>query len=113
IADFLSKAMQKVIIYLLVTISIICSFTTVYHPLIPLPTNWTNVNVSQSILWGERNYFYFRGNEKQRQRYQEFSRLASQNQCQSVGLSIAKDDLEYPLWITMAQESSKTFKSNI
>ncbi|MFB2897650.1 ArnT family glycosyltransferase [Aerosakkonemataceae cyanobacterium BLCC-F50] len=110
ITHYLSTIIRKLLIYLLVFISIICSFTTVYHPLIPLPNSWTNVRISQSILWGERNYFYFRGNDKQRQRYQEFSRLAKQNQCQAIGLSIGKDDLEYPLWITMAQESSKSFK---
>lgn len=110
ITHFLSKAMQKILIYLLIIISIIYSLTTVYHPLIPLPNSWTNVDIFHSILWGERNYFYFRGNEQKRQRYQEFSRLASQKQCQAVGLAIGKDDLEYPLWITMEQESSQAFK---
>ncbi|MFB2933880.1 ArnT family glycosyltransferase [Aerosakkonemataceae cyanobacterium BLCC-F154] len=110
ISDFLSKAMQKIIIYLLIVSSIIYSLTTVYHPLIPLPSSWTSVDISQSILRGERNYFYFRGNEEKRERYQEFSRLANQKQCQTVGLSIGKDDLEYLLWVTMAQESSPDFK---
>ncbi len=86
------------------------SLTSVYHPLIPLPTSWTNVNQSESILVSERKNLYFRGNVKQLEEYRKFARQANQNKCRAVGLSLGKDGLEYPLWVIMESQSSQPFK---
>ncbi|MCL1467883.1 ArnT family glycosyltransferase [Argonema galeatum] len=109
-SSYLSKAMQRTLVCLLAVMAIFYSLTSVYHPLIPLPTSWTNVNQSESILVSERKNLYFRGNVKQMEEYTKFARQANQNKCSSVGLSLGKDGLEYPLWVIMESESLQPFK---
>lgn len=107
---YLSKPMQRTLVCLLAAMAIFYSLTPVYHPLIPLPTSWTNVNQSESILVSERKNLYFRGNVKQLEEYRKFARQANQNKCRSVGVSLGKDGLEYPLWVIMESESLQPFK---
>lgn len=110
VSSYLSKPMQRTLICLLAAMAVIYSLTPVYHPLIPLPSSWTNVNQSESILLSERKNLYFRGNYKQLNEYTKFANQVNQNKCTSVGLSLGKDGLEYPLWVIMDLKSLLPFK---
>lgn len=108
---YLSKSIRMTLLCLLATIALTYSLTSVYHPLIPLPKIWTNVNLSESILLAKRTNLYFRGNDKQLETYKNFVKQEIEvKNCRIIGLNIEKDDLEYPLWVIMAEESLNPFK---
>lgn len=111
VSSYLLKRIQQSLLYLLTTIAIIYSLTSVYHPLIPLPRSWTNVNLPESILFAKRTDLYFRGNAQQKEIYNNFVRQAiDKNNCNRIALSIGKDDPEYPIWVMIADESLEAFK---
>lgn len=105
----LSKAMQRTLLLLLASVAIIYSLTSVYRPLIPLPSAWTNVN-PQSILFAQRKSLYFKGYNKQLEKYTAFADRVSNENCKRIGLSLGKNGLEYPLWDILAERGLQDFK---
>jgi effector-binding domain-containing protein len=79
------------------------------HPLIALPLR--NQEQSPSILTLPRQDIYFSGSRKElKKQYHEIVNDIKSANCLYVGLSLAGEAWEYPLWVLLQQNYSPVVK---